>query len=128
MQMSFLAKRRLYKETACTTSGTVESSDWRIIAHKYRDFPLYRAPQDLINAVSRSLPLILLSSMFGPIPAGLYALAAQVVGAPSVLVGSAVSTAVYPSMVERMRRKEDITSTLKRGTTDRKSTRLNSSH
>src|SRR3546814_3726126 len=78
---------------------------------------LYRAPQDLINAVSRSLPLILLSSMFGPIPAGLYALAAQVVGAPSVLVGSAVSTAVYPSMVERMRRKEDITSTLKRGTT-----------
>ncbi|MEI8616630.1 oligosaccharide flippase family protein [Pseudoalteromonas sp. B193] len=60
------------------------------VALIYRDFPLYRAPQQFINALSQSLPILMLASFFGPASAGFYTLAKTVMAIPSTLVGKAV--------------------------------------
>lgn len=68
--------------------------------YQYRDFPIYRAPQIFINSASRSLPIILLSSFFGPATAGFYTLARTVMGMPSSMIGKAVSDVFYPHITE----------------------------
>jgi O-antigen/teichoic acid export membrane protein len=85
-------------------------------AWKYRDFPFYRAPQDFINAVSRGVPVIVLSSMSGPVAAGLYSLATQLMGMPSSLLGNAVVSVLYPDMVQRVHEGRSLTSIIVRGT------------
>lgn len=63
---------------------------------RYRDFPLLRAPQVLLNAASMSIPLVLFSSLFGPSSAGFYSIAMTALGVPSTLIGNAVSQVFYP--------------------------------
>src|SRR5690625_1791094 len=46
----------------------------KTLAYQHQDFPLYRAPQVTINAVSQSLPVLMLASFFGPATAGFYTL------------------------------------------------------
>jgi len=79
------------------------------IAAKYKSFPLYRAPQDFINSVSRGIPIILLSTISGPGAAGLYALATQMVGTPSSLIGNAVTNVLYPEMTQKARENGQLT-------------------
>jgi len=73
------------------------------VIKEYRDFPLYRAPQDLINAGSQGLPLILIASLYSAEAAGFYLLARMVAGLPSVLVGKAVGDVFYPRISEAKR-------------------------
>lgn len=65
---------------------------------KYKSFPLYRAPQICINAISQGLPVLLLTSFFEPKAAGFYLLAKMVMGAPSNLIGKAVGDVIYPKI------------------------------
>ena len=44
------------------------------VARKYITFPKYRSPQGLLANLNQNMPIILLASFFGPIPAGLYTL------------------------------------------------------
>src|SRR5699024_2744363 len=40
------------------------------LATQYYDFPLYRAPEQFLNAASNSLPILMLTAFFGPASAG----------------------------------------------------------
>ena len=82
---------------------------FRDIAWKYRDFPFYRAPQVLINSLSKSLPIIMLSGFFGPAAAGYYSIAKMVLGVPSQLIGKSVSNVFYPKITEIARKGEVLT-------------------
>jgi O-antigen/teichoic acid export membrane protein len=73
------------------------------LLRKYSDFPLYRTPQTLISTCVQSVPVLMLASYASPSVAGQYALANSVLLAPVVLVGSAVSQAAYPRIVEALR-------------------------
>ncbi|WP_261824638.1 lipopolysaccharide biosynthesis protein [Vibrio neonatus] len=66
------------------------------LAYKHRDFAFYRAPQQFINALSQSLPVLLLVSFFGPATAGFYTIGRTVLGIPSTLIGKAVGDVFYP--------------------------------
>src|SRR5699024_834772 len=44
----------------------------RSIAKKYYDFPIYRAPQDLLDSASQSMPVIMLTTLFSPAAAGFF--------------------------------------------------------
>ncbi len=70
------------------------------LAHRHRDFPYYRAPQVFINAVSQGLPVLMLTSLFGPAAAGFYSLGRTVMGIPSSLVGRAIGSVLYPKLNE----------------------------
>lgn len=72
----------------------------RRVALAHRDFPLLRAPQDLINTLSQSLPLLLLAATFGAGAAGHYAIAIAVLGVPAALIGNSVGAVFYPRITQ----------------------------
>lgn len=82
--------------------------DLKALAYKHRDFPYYRAPQIFINALSQSLPVLMLASFFGPASAGFYAIGRTVMGMPSALVGNAVGDVFYPRINEAAQSRQNI--------------------
>ena len=80
----------------------------RQLAHRHRDFPLYRAPQSFINAASGSLPVLMLAAFFGPIVAGFYTLARMVMATPTILIGKAVNDVFYPRITEALHKGENL--------------------
>lgn len=79
------------------------------LARRYYDFPLYRAPQMFINAISQSLPVLMLAAFFGPASAGFYVLGKNLLGMPSQLIGESVGDVFYPRITEAAHRGEDLT-------------------
>jgi len=63
------------------------------VARDYRDFPLFRAPEVLLNAVLSSLPAIILSVLFGPVTVGLYTLSLKVLQMPNNVISGSVGNA-----------------------------------
>ena len=88
--------------------SSVPPRPWRETARRYRDFPLYREPQMLLNAVSANLPVILLGAFFGPAIPGLYGLARNVVSLPGRLISDSVSKVVLPHAAEAAQRGESL--------------------
>src|SRR5699024_7196364 len=88
----------------------------KYLAKKYYDFPVYRAPQVLLNGVSMSLPVLMLTTFFGPVSAGFYTLSRTALSAPTQLIGKAVGDVFYPRISEAAHKKEDITGILIKST------------
>jgi lipopolysaccharide exporter len=58
------------------------------LAKDYLDFPMYSASQNIINALSSGLPVLLLTHYYGIIVAGAYAFGVRIITAPmSLLLG-----------------------------------------
>jgi lipopolysaccharide exporter len=57
-------------------------ADVRRAARDYRDFPLFSASENVISAVSRGLPVILLTHFYGIAAAGAYAFGIRILQAP----------------------------------------------
>ncbi|WP_199456992.1 MULTISPECIES: lipopolysaccharide biosynthesis protein [unclassified Marinobacter] len=72
------------------------------LAKRYRDFPLYRSPQVLINAISINAPTLFLASAIGPASAGYYAITRSVLALPSMLLSNSVKDVLYPKVVEAL--------------------------
>lgn len=77
------------------------------LAVKHRDFPLLRTPQNLINAFSQNLPILILASYFGTSSAGQYTLAISVLGVPAALIGGSVMSVFYPRVTEAIQNGEN---------------------
>ena len=73
------------------------------VAKEYRDFPLYRAPQHLLNSLGMALPTLMLFGAFGATAAGHYAITQTVMGLPSILIGKSVGDVFYPKVTESFR-------------------------
>lgn len=80
--------------------GEASGASPKRVARRYSDFPLYRAPQGFINAVSQGLPVLLLASFSGAAAAGFYSLARTVMILPAKLVANAVGEVFYPHLTE----------------------------
>ncbi|MBP1767629.1 MAG: hypothetical protein H6P98_1744 [Candidatus Aminicenantes bacterium] len=65
------------------------------LAREYRDFPMYSASQNVINAVSGGLPVLLLTRFFGLPIAGAYAFAMNVLTFPMGFVLSALRQVLF---------------------------------
>lgn len=70
------------------------------LALRHRDFPLYRTPQIFLNSASMALPVLILTSVFGPASAGFYTLGKAVLALPSGLIGRSVADVFYPRINE----------------------------
>jgi O-antigen/teichoic acid export membrane protein len=78
------------------------------LARKYSDFAILRTPQNFINVVSVSLPVVMLAKFFGPTSVGFYALASMVLATPANLIGGSVSNVFYPTVNDAIRRGDDV--------------------
>lgn len=86
------------------------------LAKRHYDFPLYRAPEALINGVSQSLPVLMLSTFFGPAAAGFYVIGRTVLGMPSQLISHSVGDVFYPRISEASHNNENLTPLIKKAT------------
>lgn len=86
------------------------------VLKRYRRFPQYGAPQNLVNAVSQHIPHFILTVFFGPATVGLYWLAVRVLNAPGVLVGRAVRQVFYQRLARIHNERGDVLSPIVRVT------------
>jgi O-antigen/teichoic acid export membrane protein len=115
LQLWGAASRR--SETKDKINGFMaKSNNLKHIAFNYIDFPLYRAPQQFINALSQSLPVIMLASFIGPSSAGFYALGKSVMAAPVSLIGKSVGDVFYPRITEAAYNGENLYKLVKKAT------------
>jgi O-antigen/teichoic acid export membrane protein len=70
------------------------------LAREYRDFPLYSASQNVINAISAGLPVLLLTRFFGLPIAGAYAFAMTVLTFPMGFILSALRQVLFQKASE----------------------------
>jgi len=86
------------------------------VAATYRDFPMYRAPQMLLNSVTQNLPVILLAGVFGPVSVGFFALGRRVLALPAELVSQSVGTVFLPRIAEAARNSQSLRPLVVKGT------------
>jgi O-antigen/teichoic acid export membrane protein len=72
----------------------------RLLAVKYKNFPVYQMPQIFMNAASQSIPVLLLASFYGAEAVGYYVLAKTVVMLPAALIAKSVGNVIYPKLNE----------------------------
>jgi O-antigen/teichoic acid export membrane protein len=110
------AAARLVGSKAPRENGEIRRTSLVELARRHADFPLYRAPQDFINAASQSLPVLMLAALIGPAAAGFYALARTVLGVPSNLVAQSVGKVFYPRVTEAYHNGESCFRLIRRST------------
>jgi len=103
----FIGARRRYRAEPSEVEESPRAP-LKELAHRHRDFPLYRAPQNFISAASQSVPIVMLAALFGPVAAGFYTLAKMVMGLPTTLVGKAVNDVFYPRITEAAHNGENL--------------------
>lgn len=93
-----------------------EKKSLKEIFREYYDFPIYRAPQELINAFTNNIPTLMLAAFFGPASAGFYTIGRTVLRLPAQLIGKSVGDVFYPRIAKAVNNKENISLLLKRTT------------
>lgn len=88
--------------------GPMTKPTYWSLAKKYYDFPLYRAPQELLNSVSYNLPIMMLAAYFGAASVGYYSIASAVLGMPIVLIGGAVMQVFYPHITAAIQNRKNV--------------------
>jgi len=93
-----------------------ELKSYKQLAKEHKDFPLYRAPEELFSTISQNLPILLLTSFFGPAAAGFYNIGNMVLSMPSRLIGKAVGDVFYPRITKASHTGENLNHLIKKAT------------
>jgi len=67
----------------------------KLLAKKYYRFPAYTAPQNLLNAVSQGLPVLMLGYYFDATTVGLYFFTVRILQLPSTVIGKSIRQVFY---------------------------------
>ena len=67
----------------------------KLLAKKYYRFPAYTAPQNLLNAVSQGLPVLMLGYYFDATTVGLYFFTVRILQLPSTFIGKSIRQVFY---------------------------------
>ncbi|GIO19648.1 polysaccharide biosynthesis protein [Oceanobacillus oncorhynchi subsp. incaldanensis] len=106
MMIFFINKKKDKRQSEVNIAEKLETKN---LLKKYKDFPIYRTPQVFLAASTEGLPIILLSSFFGPAAAGFYSIGRTVLSLPSKIIGEAIGNVFYPRINEAAQNKENVT-------------------
>jgi len=67
----------------------------KTLRNKYIDFPMYRAPELLLNSLSHWLPMFMLASLFSPSAVGYFSLALSALKAPVQIISRSFLDVFY---------------------------------
>jgi lipopolysaccharide exporter len=99
-----MASLNLARQVFCTDKVLLKSSlAWKRIgrlAVEYRDFPVYSATQNMMNALSNALPVLLLGYYYGVAVAGAYAFGVRILQAPMGFVLVALRQVLFQKASE----------------------------
>jgi lipopolysaccharide exporter len=80
------------------------------LAKEYRDFPMYSASQNVLNALSSGLPVLLLTHYFGIMVAGAYAFGMRILMAPMGFVTTALRQVLFQKAAETQHQERSLIS------------------
>ena len=86
----------------------IRKEELRESARRYRNFPQYTMPKDLVNSISYNLPFFCLALYFEDSIIGLYSLALTFTLRPINLFNNAFEKALYPRISEKVRKGQPI--------------------
>lgn len=92
LMIKYKKKKEVWIPTGCRFNKPV--------AKEYITFPKYRSPQGLLANLNQNMPVVLLASLFGPIPAGLYTLCRSTLLIPVTLIAKSVNDVLFPQINE----------------------------
>lgn len=69
--------------------------DLKLLAKKYYRFPVFSAPQNLLNSLSQSLPILVLGYYFDATSIGLYFFTVRILQLPSSIIGNSIRQVFY---------------------------------
>lgn len=107
---------RKIAKSAPKVATNSEKVHLRYLAKKYLDFPVYRAPQVLINTISQNLPVMILATLFGMSSAGFYGIARTLLSMPIALISQSVGSVLYGRMSEAVHSGENLTKLIVKST------------
>ncbi len=114
--MLYLGTKKLSYKSKKLAEINEDLKSIKVLAKEYKDFPAYRAPEVFINGLSQGLPIMMLTSFFGPASVGLYTIGRTVLGIPSQLIGKSVGDVFYPRISEAANNGENLTKLIKKAT------------
>jgi O-antigen/teichoic acid export membrane protein len=94
--------------TAGSNHNPVTIESLTKVARNFLDFPLFRAPNEWVRAISYHAPSLVLSALLGPAAAGSYFIASNVIALPISVVAGATGTVFLPHIAEASHRSEKI--------------------
>ncbi|MEP6391037.1 MAG: oligosaccharide flippase family protein [Halioglobus sp.] len=106
--LTFLGWARIKKRVLTKDASDLRARTMLRLVWDYRDFPLLRMPQHMVNAFSQTLPILLLSGYSGASSAGQYSISLAVLGVPAALIGGSVMSVFYPKVNEAVLQGENV--------------------
>lgn len=79
---------------------SVKRTDLVRLAKKYRDFPIYNVPANLINSIFQGLPIFMLGFLFNPMIVGYYALTRRLLGMPVQMLSQSTKRVLLQKLSE----------------------------
>lgn len=73
----------------------------------YKQFPLYGLPSALLDNLALALPLFLVSTLYGPLMAGYFALVQRAFAVPLTLLGQSIADSFHSALSELYRSRPD---------------------
>lgn len=80
----------------------------KTVAREYIDFPLYSAPQSILNAISQGIPVLLLSNFYDLSVVGFYAFGVKILQVPMAVVRNALRQVLFQKVSEVYNSKKKI--------------------
>jgi len=100
---NLLASINLWHLFTAVFKSSVHKASWlriKQLAFEYRDFPIYSASRNVINALSMGLPVLLLTNYFGIVAAGAYAFGERLLSAPMGVILGALRQVLFQKAAE----------------------------
>ncbi|MCK8130758.1 oligosaccharide flippase family protein [Pseudoalteromonas sp. 2CM39R] len=89
----------------------IDNFDFKLsftFTRRYKNLPLFRAPQTCVAALNQASPVFLLASMFDLKSSGYFVLCRTVMLVPVTLIAKSVNDALMPDIAEMVRRGEQV--------------------
>lgn len=103
----FLWKTVIAKDWSKYRKG-FRTTDFLKLAWEYRDFPFFSTPQNILNAVSQGIPILLLGYYFGAGIAGAYAFGNRILQVPMNFILEALRQVLFQRASEASHRRENL--------------------
>lgn len=81
----------------------ISKTERRNAAHRFRNFPLYTMPKDLVNSLSSNLPFIWLALYFDKAEVGLFSLALTFTFRPTNILNNVFEKLLYIRVADKVR-------------------------
>jgi len=109
--------KQIWKEDRKTLSSSFNLKKIKELAYKYKEFPIYSAPQALVNSLSQNAAPFILAAYFSPTVVGYYALSLRLLQLPINLIGESVRQVFYQRVAEIYNEGENLQKYLVKATT-----------